>query len=130
MEITLISRKRFIDNKIEIDHYWYDHHTQTMYHGRRGKMLFPFNTKESRMLPKIVEHIEKVMSNDYDLICEWVKENVENFDLTIEHDDGRNIVVSCSVAMFDHIAHSLWINEIHFDYDYEDFAKEAKKYVK
>lgn len=86
MEVILRSTKRRVKKKVVLDHYWYDPHTQQRLHGRGGKMIFVYDRKNKRSVPRIVDHEDWVYEDSYDDILEWINNNdVQTLELAPRH---------------------------------------------
>jgi hypothetical protein len=127
VELTLLSHKKKTSQKIDTDHYWYDHINKIMLHGRGGRMEFAYDSTQRRLMPQVVDHVENVWTNDYPLIKEWVSRNQSKYGIDVVNDTGKNITISVSASQLDEITRDLYNNRIISDYDPTELKMELKR---
>jgi hypothetical protein len=123
MEITLLARNRRFKKKVERDHYWYDPIDKMMYHGVGGNMEFNYNPKFGRSFPKLVDHEEWVLDNDFSELKKWAEsQEVEIVSMA----DGYNIVIDVKTNV-DSVLDSLTRKDIMFEYDIREHKNATSK---
>lgn len=127
MEIQLLSRNKQVKQKVESDHYWYDHITKITWHGRGGRMEYVYNAEEKRMLPRIVDSECYVSCNNYQDISRWVAKNSKKYGIEIESDTGKNITISLDAYKFDDVVRDLYDSSINFDFDNNQLRRELER---
>ncbi len=126
MEVTLKSRNKRVKRRIEQDHYWYDQVNKVMLHGRGGRMEFVYDPQSRRSIPRLVEHEEWVMDNNYEDIQRWIKTYSEKFGVNVDHDDGRNITLFVNVNALSDLMDDLRHHNIDAEYDHKEMVKERR----
>ncbi len=123
MEIALRSRKRKVKKPVERDHYWYDPITQKRLHGRGGRMIFEYDRKQKRSVPRIVDAEEWVWEDSYDDIYKWVQKN--NISI-VSKVPGKHIIVDVNPQLVSNMEEELYRQGIIYDYDERELNKQTK----
>lgn len=123
MEVVLKSTKRRVKKKIERDHYWYDPESRQRLHGKGGKMIFVYDTKNKKSVPRIVDAEDWVYEESYPEIEKWVNDN--GVQVT-ETTPGRHITINVDAANWSDIEDDLYRNKIIYDYDERQLKEESK----
>lgn len=127
MEVTLLAKAKYIDEKVETDHYWYDQVNKRMLHGRGGRMEFKYDAVEKRAYPVLVDDYQRVYSNDFDGISDWVKRNASSFNaVVINKNRGHSITLELSATRMGDMLDSLNANRITCDYDESEWKQEMR----
>ena len=127
MEITLKSHKRRVKKKINKDHYWYDVHQKKLLHGKGGKMIFVYDSKSKRNIPRIVDDEAWTHEDSYEDICKWIDGNKNKFNIDIVNIvPGKYINIDISLSDMDAVLEDLYHHKIISDYSESDYLKEKR----
>lgn len=122
MEVILRSTKRRVKKPIIRDHYWYDPETKQRLHGRGGRMIFFYDRKNQKSIPRIIDSEEWVYEDSYDAIEEWVnKSGVQ----VVDKAPGHFVSIDVSVAEWSDIEPDLYRHKIMYDYDEKQLRQES-----
>lgn len=116
-----------LKGKVEKDHYWYDQINKTMFHGRGGRLEYQYDPVTKRSVPSIVDHEEEMWQNDYPMIRKWVDSKQDEFGFEIEHDTGKNIILTVDVRRFEEMISDLFDHKIVSDYDAKELRRATKR---
>lgn len=122
MEVTLLSTKRRVKKLIVQDHYWYDPETKARLYGRGGRMIFVYDHKRKKSVPRIVDLEGWVSEDSYDDILKWVKDN----GLQITHQlPGHHIAIEINSVLWSDLEDDLICHKIAYDYDERELRQET-----
>lgn len=122
MEVVLKSRKQRVKKPIVRDHYWYDPKTKQRLHGRGGEMIFVYDSRNKKMVPRIIDAEEWVWEDSYKDILEWIDQN----DVTvIDKVRGYHITIDVDTNQWTDLEENLYRHKIVYDYDALQLKKEA-----
>jgi len=78
-------------------------------------------------VPSIVDHEEEMWQNDYPMIRKWVDSKQDEFGFEIEHDTGKNIILTVDVRRFEEMISDLFDHKIVSDYDAKELRRATKR---
>ncbi len=122
MEVILRSNKRRVKQPIERDHYWYDQETKQRLHGRGGKMIFVYDPKTRKSVPRIIDAEDWVWKDSYEDIVDWAKRS--NIQILNEA-PGHYMIIDVDIHQWPDIESDLYRNKIQYDYDDRQLQKET-----
>lgn len=123
MEVILRATKRRVKKPVIKDHYWYDTDTGQRLHGRGGKMIFVYDRKNKKQVPRIVDDEAWVNESNFDEILDFAKTNplVETIHAIAP---GLHVTIETSARSFSSLEDELRFHRIQYDYDHNEFSRE------
>ena len=118
MQVILRPRAKQQLITVEKDHYWYDHKTKKMLHGRGGELRFKYDPELRRSVPYLVEVEAPIRGNNFGDIEKWVKNKAPQFGASIvDMAPNHFVLIDVDDAVLTEVEEDLYRHGISYESD-------------